>query len=81
MFDSHHINVRSAAHKRKRKLYWDFSAFSRFYITLFEREMNTKLIDDPTHVSSLKLLGECSINSLKTKINPAYIKQSDYIAQ
>jgi len=43
--------------------------------------MNTKRIDDSTPVSSSKLLGECSINPLKTKINPAYIKQSDYTVQ
>jgi len=38
-------------------------------------------IQDSTPVSSSKLLGECSINPLKTKINPGYIKQSDYTTQ
>jgi hypothetical protein len=49
MFDSQHTNVISAAHKRKRKFYWD-SAFSRFCISLFEREMNTKQTVDSTPV-------------------------------
>jgi len=81
MFDSQNTNAIYTVHKRKRKFYWDFSAFSRFCISLFERELNTKRTDDYTPVSSSKLLGECSIKPLKTKINPAYIKQSDYTAQ